>query len=115
MSCSGASNTGDIADRLGRDLVEENPEEYDMLCLAAYAIKRPLSLKKVNEARSIIVIDGCAAKCASKILEGAGVKPDTSIEVSSEFDVKKDMEFPKAKMTEVERVKREFKKRRKNE
>ena len=111
VSCSGASNTGDIADELARVLVEENPAEYDMLCLAAYAIKRPPSLKKVSEAKSIIVIDGCSAKCASKILEAGGVKPDTSIEVSADFQVKKNMEHPRAEESEVQRVKGEFKKK----
>lgn len=69
VSCSGASNTGDYADKVARKLDEKGLA--NMVCMAKVAVgDQPL----INKLRSqpdkkIVVLDGCPINCAEKILE----------------------------------------------
>jgi len=68
VSCSGASNTGEYADKVARRLDESG--EANMVCLAKVAIgDQPLINKlKSQPDKKIVVLDGCAINCAEKIL-----------------------------------------------
>lgn len=71
LSCSGASDLGEITDLLARKLKQNNVR--NMKCLAMVACdNKPLieNLKLAN----ILVIDGCPIDCAKKILENANIK-----------------------------------------
>lgn len=91
ISCSGASNTGTLADRVAREIVMDRSEGVEMLCLPALALGRKNAMNKVQNAQKILVIDGCQAHCAKQILEKAGVDPDACFEISKDFNVKKKM------------------------
>jgi uncharacterized metal-binding protein len=73
VSCSGASNTGEYADRVARMLDESG--EADMVCLAKVAVNdQPLINKlKTQQDKKIVVLDGCAINCALKILGKEGI------------------------------------------
>jgi uncharacterized metal-binding protein len=68
VSCSGASNTGEYADRVARML--DDSGEGEMICLAKVAVAdQPLINKlKSQKDKKIVVLDGCAINCAMKIL-----------------------------------------------
>lgn len=68
VSCSGASNTGEFADKAARKLDESG--EANMVCLAKVAVgDQPLINKlKTQQDKKIVVLDGCAINCAMKIL-----------------------------------------------
>ncbi len=68
MSCSGASDLGELTDRVARHLRNNNIR--NMKCLTMVAIEdKPLinSLQSAN----ILVIDGCVVDCGKKILQNA--------------------------------------------
>jgi len=92
VTCSGASNTGTIADCVARKLVSTG-NNRSMLCLPALALGREMSLKKVREIDHIITIDGCQTSCAATLVEQkGGRKPDLQIQIARDFGIKKSME-----------------------
>jgi len=110
VTCSGASNTGSLADCVVRELVAESPERFEMLCLPAYALGRENALRKVREARKVLAVDGCPTRCASTLLEKGGRVPDLTVEVSEDYDMKKTMD-PRCNDQDMQRVKEDIKKR----
>jgi uncharacterized metal-binding protein len=67
VSCSGASNTGEYADRIARRLSDSG--EAHMICLAKVAISdQPLIEKVKAQKTKIVVLDGCPINCAEKLL-----------------------------------------------
>ena len=72
VSCSGASNAGEFADKVTR-LLDVNGE-VNMNCLTKIAIGDAALIEKYKAApQQAIAIDGCAVHCAKKILENAGI------------------------------------------
>ncbi|MGC8823121.1 MAG: putative zinc-binding protein [Bacteroidales bacterium] len=72
VSCSGASNTGEYADRIARRLSDSG--EAHMICLAKVAISdQPLIKKTKEQNQKIVVLDGCVLNCAEKILSKEGI------------------------------------------
>ena len=71
VSCSGASDIGQLSDTIARKLRDNKVRK--MNCLTLIAIDdRPLidAFMKAN----VLAIDGCPKDCAKKILEKAGIK-----------------------------------------
>ncbi|HOK25136.1 MAG TPA: putative zinc-binding protein [Bacteroidales bacterium] len=68
VSCSGASNTGEFADKVARKLDESG--EANMVCLAKVAVgdQSLINKLKTQQDKKIVVLDGCAINCAMKIL-----------------------------------------------
>ena len=78
--CAGASNTGQISNSAAVQLALEG---YGILaCTAGVPVRAPSTMKKVENAESIVAIDGCAVGCARKLLEGQGVRVDRHIIVT---------------------------------
>ena len=72
VSCSGASNAGEFADKVTR-LLDANGD-VNMNCLTKIAIGDTALIEKYKTAgERAIAIDGCPVHCAKKILEAAGV------------------------------------------
>jgi uncharacterized metal-binding protein len=72
VSCSGASNAGEFADKVTRLL--DSSGEVNMNCLTKIAIGDTALIEKYKVAgEKAIAIDGCPVHCAKKILETAGV------------------------------------------
>jgi len=103
VSCSGASNTGTTADRVARKLCIDQPEKNDLLCLAAFAIKKAPSIKKLQEADKIVVIEGCPSRCASEILRQGGFSSNLVVEMVADYGIKKVM-TPECEEKEMERI-----------
>lgn len=71
VSCSGASDLGQLSDVIARKLRDNKVRK--MNCLTMIAIDdQPLidAFKKAN----VLAIDGCPKDCAKKILEKAGIE-----------------------------------------
>ena len=70
LSCSGASDLGEITDLLARKLKTNNLR--NMKCMAMIACDDKVLIENLKSA-NILVIDGCAVDCAKKIMEKAGL------------------------------------------
>jgi len=85
--CSGGSDVGALADRVGRKMAKCG--QARMFCLAGVGAGIPGMIESVKAAKKTIAIDGCPVSCAKKVLENAGFKPVA-------FNLK-DMGFEKGK------------------
>jgi uncharacterized metal-binding protein len=68
--CSGASDTGEIADRAARKISAEGTGR--MYCLAGIGGRVSGILATTKAACRVLAIDGCTVDCAKKTLEEAG-------------------------------------------
>ena len=75
-SCSGAANTGEIADQISRKLAKEG--YGNMTCLASVGAHISGFIESAKGADENIIIDGCSVACAKNILEHIGVTPTKS-------------------------------------
>lgn len=88
-TCSGAANTGAIATEAGDRVISKYPGTH-LLCLPALALQREKPIRRVQEAKAVVVIDGCATRCAGTLVEQiTGRKPDLEVELVQDFGVKK--------------------------
>jgi uncharacterized metal-binding protein len=73
VSCSGASNTGEYADKVARKLDENG--QANMVCLAKVTVSDQTLINKLKsqQNKKIVVHDGCAINCALKILGKEGI------------------------------------------
>ena len=76
-SCSGASDVGEIADRVARKLRNEGFGK--MTCLASIGAHLSGFVESAKGAEENITIDGCPSACARKNLEHIGVKPKSYV------------------------------------
>lgn len=78
--CAGASNTGQISNSAAVRLTLEG---YGILaCIAGVPVRTPSTMKKVESAECVVVIDGCPVGCARKLLEQQNVRVDRHIVVT---------------------------------
>lgn len=68
--CSGGSNTGELSDRVAREL--NRTTDGKMYCLAGIGGNVSGIVESTKSADKIVVIDGCAVDCAKKTLEQRG-------------------------------------------
>ncbi|MEM5948405.1 putative zinc-binding protein [Spirochaetia bacterium 38H-sp] len=101
-SCSGAANTGFLADRVYRKLMQE--EGIDGTCLAAMGANFSGFVISAQEACDNIVIDGCPVACGKKIFDDKGLSYTHF--VMTDFSVEKG----KTEITDdiVERISKEI-------
>ncbi|MFA7420864.1 MAG: putative zinc-binding protein [Melioribacteraceae bacterium] len=66
-SCSGAANTGLLADSISRKLMNEGSGK--MTCLAAVGADLKGFIDTAQNADKNVVIDGCAVACGKQIFE----------------------------------------------
>lgn len=71
--CSGASDTGELSDRVARKMAKCG--QAKMFCLAGIGAHIPGMIESTKASNKIITIDGCAVSCAKKTLEHAGFTP----------------------------------------
>ncbi len=84
-ACSGAANTGLLADQVMRVLIRE--EVASGTCLAAIGADLSGFLQSARSATRNLVIDGCPVACGKKIFENKGL-PYTHF-VMTDFGVEK--------------------------
>jgi uncharacterized metal-binding protein len=70
-ACSGAANTGFLADQVARKLAREGAGE--MTCLAAMGAELSGFIESARATAKNIMIDGCPMACGKKILEAKGI------------------------------------------
>lgn len=70
FACSGASDTGETADRAARALTKDGAGK--MYCLAGLGGQVQVIIHNTQSAGKILAIDGCPAECAKKTLQVAG-------------------------------------------
>ena len=85
-ACSGAANTGLLADQVMRALNHDGVVA-DSTCLAAIAADLSGFLESARNATRNIVIDGCKVSCGKRIFEKNGI-PFQHF-VMTDFDVEK--------------------------
>lgn len=72
LTCSGASDVGELSDRVGRELSRTRVVHLE--CAASVGAARPDSLERLRRAKTVLVIDGCASRCVGKMLETACIE-----------------------------------------
>ncbi len=70
-SCSGVANTGFLADRVARSLMQIGIGK--MTCLAAMGADHSGFVESAKAADENIVIDGCPIACGKRIFEKQGI------------------------------------------
>ena len=78
--CAGACNVGQLSNDLAKKMSKEGIGK--MACIAAVGAGGPMAIKAANEAKIVLIIDGCPMSCAKKIVEKAGIKPTLQVLVS---------------------------------
>lgn len=66
-SCSGAANTGLLADRVSRKMMKETSAK--MTCLAGVGAELPGYVASAKGSDTNIIVDGCPVACGKKIFE----------------------------------------------
>jgi len=84
-ACSGAANTGYLADQVARLLARQGAG--DMTCLVSMGANQPKFLQAAREAQRNIIIDGCPIACGKKIFETLGIPFEHF--VTTDFGVEK--------------------------
>lgn len=70
-ACSGAANTGELADLVARGLSKD--KTGSMTCLAAMGANFSGFIEPAKSADNNIVIDGCPMACGKKIFDNLGI------------------------------------------
>ncbi len=83
LACDGAASVGQVGHEVAVKLTRE-VDEARMCCLSAVAAQSKPHVAIARDARRMIVINGCANRCASKILENMGIKIDYEITIAKE-------------------------------
>jgi uncharacterized metal-binding protein len=78
--CDGAANVGQVGQAVG--VLLTNLDKGRMCCTVAVAAGSKPHLDIAERAKKNIVINGCANRCASKVLEKAGKKIHYEINIS---------------------------------
>lgn len=92
LSCSGASNFGQISNSLAVEM--QSRGMGNMSCLAAVAAGLESYLKSAREADQLVVIDGCNVACGQKIMQASGLENYTYFVVSDKLpDINKEKTY----------------------
>ncbi|MEK7394906.1 MAG: putative zinc-binding protein [Fibrobacterota bacterium] len=67
ITCSGASDVGELTDRVGRTFSRSNVAHLE--CMAAVGAHDAKLVDKLRQAKQVLAIDGCASRCVSKALD----------------------------------------------
>jgi uncharacterized metal-binding protein len=101
LSCSGASNLGQLSNQAAVELAREKFGK--MFCLAGIGAHLSGFVQSAKDVPAMVVIDGCPVACAKKILEHAEIPVRAYVAVS-EMGIEKNMDT-NLQREEVERVK----------
>ncbi|MCO6040665.1 zinc-binding protein [Thermococcus alcaliphilus] len=81
FTCSGAASVGKIGHEVGV-LLTNAGQNARLCCTTAVAAGSEMHLNIGRRAKKVIVIDGCPMKCATKVMEKAGIKTNHSFTVT---------------------------------
>ncbi len=80
FACSGAANTGAMADLAARKLAGDGVGK--MYCLAGLGGGIQPIIDTTKAARKVLAIDGCPTACATKTLERVGIEGSLCVRVT---------------------------------
>ena len=80
VTCSGASNVGQIANQAAIELAKEKVARF--FCLAGVGAHIKGMVKLAKETGLMVSIDGCPVQCAAKTLQHAEIEPAIQIIVT---------------------------------
>ncbi|HEK86089.1 MAG: putative zinc-binding protein [Candidatus Saccharicenans sp.] len=83
LACDGAASVGQVGHQVAVELTN-NHEDARMCCLSAVAAESKAHLDIARRAKKLIVINGCANRCASKILEKLNIPYAYEITIAKE-------------------------------
>jgi uncharacterized metal-binding protein len=93
FACSGAADTGEIADRAARKLSRGGNGSF--VCLALVGAGNRGLVLSAEGAEAVLAIDGCPTDCARKMLEATGMSGFRHLRVT-------DLEMEKGKSPATE-------------
>ena len=68
LACDGAASVGQVGHQVAVELTNAH-ENARMCCITAVAAESKVHVDIARRARKLIIINGCANRCASKVLE----------------------------------------------
>jgi uncharacterized metal-binding protein len=83
LACDGAASVGQVGHQVAVELTNAN-EAARMCCITAVAAESKAHVDIARRARKLIVINGCANRCASKVLERLGIPYAYEVVISKE-------------------------------
>jgi len=83
LACDGAASVGQVGHQVAVDLTNLY-EEARMCCVTAVAAGSKPRVGIVRRAKKLIVINGCANRCASKVLEQKDIPYDYETVIAKE-------------------------------
>lgn len=83
LACDGAASVGQVGHEVAVKLTKEQ-KDARMCCLSAVAAESKPHVKIARDAKRLIVINGCANRCASRILERLQIQPSYEITIAKE-------------------------------
>jgi uncharacterized metal-binding protein len=83
LACDGAASVGQVGHQVAVELTNSN-REARMCCITAVAAESKVHVDIARRAKSLIVINGCANRCASKVLERLGIPYAYEIVIAKE-------------------------------
>lgn len=83
LACDGAASVGQVGHDVAVKLTKEH-EGARMCCLSAVAAESKPHVGIAQKARKLIVINGCANRCASVILQKLNIAPSYEIVIAKE-------------------------------
>ncbi len=108
VTCSGASNVGQIANQAAIMLAKEKVAGF--FCLAGVGGHIPGMVKAAKQAGLMVAIDGCPVQCAAKTLQHAEIEPAIQV-IVTELGIEKSHDIAideKVCSRVVEKVKEEL-------
>jgi uncharacterized metal-binding protein len=83
LACDGAASVGQVGHAVAVELTN-TAESARMCCITAVAAESKAHVDIARRARKLIVINGCANRCASKVLERLGIPYTYEMVISKE-------------------------------
>ena len=101
LACDGAASVGQVGHEVAVKLTKET-NGARMCCITAIGAESKPHVRIAEEARKLVVINGCHNRCATKVLEKVGLKPSYEIVIGEEgVDKKPTLDFDEA---DVDRI-----------
>ncbi len=83
LACDGAATVGQVGHEVAVKLTKEQ-KDARMCCLSAVAAESKPHVKIAQNAKRLVIINGCANRCASKIVEKLKIDPSYEITIAKE-------------------------------
>jgi uncharacterized metal-binding protein len=83
LACDGAASVGQVGHQVAVNLTNAH-QDARMCCITAVAAESKAHVDIARRAKKLIIINGCANRCASKIMEKLGIPYSYEIVIAKE-------------------------------